>query len=106
MIFDALIEIFCTNLDTLRNLLPVPAISLTGLGGTSVVVLAPINDGGIRTAEMSPLQVVADAIKTVNWLIPVDQFILVLSFIAASYLLLHAFRGVRWLIHLLRGSGS
>jgi len=103
---DILINWFCDQLDTFRLLLPVPSISLAGLGGSSAQILLPRNDGGFRAATGSPLTYVADTISAASWLFPVDQLILCISFIAGTYLMMHVFRGVRWVIQLLRGSGS
>jgi len=103
---DILINWFCDQLDTFRLLLPVPSISLAGLGGSSAQILLPHDEGGFRAATGSPLSYVADTISSVSWLFPVDQLILAVGFIAAAYLMMHVFRGVRWVIQLLRGSGS
>lgn len=86
--------------------LPVPQISVVGLGGTSQQVLRPVDDQGFRYAVKSPLEVVADTVGGVNWLIPMDQLFLVLNFIAGVYILFHAWRGVRYILGLIRGSGN
>lgn len=103
---DLLINYLCDQLDALRILLPVPSINLAGLGGTSNQILLPVDSGGFRAANVSPLGAVADLISRSSWLVPLDQIILALTFIAGWYLTLHSFRAIRWLIQLVRGSGS
>lgn len=87
-------------------LLPVPTITLAALGGESAQILLPNSEGGFRAATGAPLEYLADTIASVSWLVPVDQVILAASFLVAMYTAMHVFRGVRWVIQLLRGSGS
>jgi len=103
---DIVINLVCDNLDTAHALLPDPTISLAGLGGSQAEILLPHDSGGFRTATLSPLDGLVDAVQPVNWLLPVDQVFLILSFGAATYLLWHGFRFVRWLAGLIRGAGN
>lgn len=94
------------QIDTLRELLPILDVNVPDLGGRSAEVLIPVDEGGFRGASKSPLEVIADLIINVNDWIPVDQFLLALGFVGAVYLVLHGFRAIRWVIQLIRGSGS
>lgn len=103
---DILINLVCDNLDTAHALLPNPTITLSSLGGSSSQILLPHDAGGFRTATVSPLAGFVDAVQPINWLLPVDQIMILMSFLAGTFLLWHSFRFVRWLAGLIRGAGN
>ncbi len=104
MIIDGLIAILCTFLDWAFELLPNWSIDISTLGGVSGGDIPAF--GYIVTSTHTPLEMVLVFMQTYNNFIPFNHLIFLVNFMATLYIAFLTYKFAKWLIGVLRGSGT
>lgn len=104
MIVDGLIAMLCTFLDWAYDLLPDWDIDIATLGGVSGGNIPAF--GNIITQNHTPLQMVLVFMRTYNNFIPFNHLIFIVNFMATLYIVFLTYKFAKWIIGVLRGSGT
>lgn len=107
MIICAILQLFVGLLDAIFAILPAWDWTMDELpdngGGAEVTMW---DQSAVAVANLSPVQTFFLFMARMNKFMPVDQFLLAIQFVGSVVTAILAFRAVRWVINVVRGSGA